>query len=83
MAVNAGGIGIYHNVVNAGRSPRPMGFGRAVMAAALDWTQQVGAESAAIQVVDDNAPAISLYHSLGFSEVYRYHYRTPSESVAD
>ena len=24
-----------------------------------------------------NVPALGLYHSLGFNEVYRYHYRRP------
>jgi GNAT superfamily N-acetyltransferase len=47
------------------------------MRAALDWTRRVGATHAAIQVVSDNVPAINLYTSLGFSEVYRYHYRQP------
>jgi len=82
MAVNAGGTGVYHNVVTRA-DRRGEGFGRAVMAAALDWTRQAGAESAAIQVVDDNVPAIKLYRSLGFSEVYRYHYRMPPETVLD
>ena len=74
LAVNAGGIGVYLNVV-ADRARRRQGFGRAVMQAALGWTLERGARHAAIQVMADNAPAIALYESLGFVEQYRYHYR--------
>ncbi|MCX5494296.1 GNAT family N-acetyltransferase [Kaistia dalseonensis] len=77
LAVNAGGIGVYLNVVTRPENRRA-GHGRAVMRAALDWTRAAGATSAAIQVISDNAPAVSLYQSLGFDEIYRYHYRRPS-----
>jgi GNAT superfamily N-acetyltransferase len=76
LAVAAGDIGCYHNVVVRTDS-RGKGLGRAVMHAALNWTKTAGANRAAIQVVSDNAPALGLYASLGFSEVYRYHYRRP------
>ena len=82
MAVNAGGIGIYHNVVTRADA-RGKGFGRAAMHAALDWSHAAGATHAAIQVVSDNVPAINLYQSLGFTERYRYHYRVPSTQVGD
>ena len=76
LAVNASGIGVYHNVVTRA-DLRGRGYGRTAMRAALDWTRRVGATHAAIQVVSDNVPAINLYTSLGFSEAYRYHYRQP------
>ncbi|HTJ58306.1 MAG TPA: GNAT family N-acetyltransferase [Devosiaceae bacterium] len=76
LAVNASGIGVYLNVVTR-TDRRGKGFGRTAMQAALNWTRQVGATHAAIQVLSDNAPAINLYSSLGFEEAYRYHYRQP------
>jgi GNAT superfamily N-acetyltransferase len=77
MAVNASGIGVYHNVVTR-VDARGKGYGRSAMYAALNWTQAAGATYAALQVVSDNSPALGLYGSLGLSEVYRYHYRQPS-----
>lgn len=76
LAVNANGIAIFLNVVVA-EAARGQGYGRAVMHAALNWTSQSGAQSAAIQVLADNVPAVSLYRSLGFTEMYSYHYRRP------
>jgi GNAT superfamily N-acetyltransferase len=46
-------------------------------ALAINALGAAGATHAAIQVVSDNTPAVNLYTSLGFSEVYRYHYRQP------
>lgn len=79
LAVNAGGIGVFLNVV-ADRTRRRQGFGRAVMQAALGWTHERGARYAALQVGSDNASAIALYESLGFVECYRYHYRRPPKA---
>jgi GNAT superfamily N-acetyltransferase len=76
LAVDAAGIGCFHNVVvRADR--RGTGLGRGIMHAALNWTRSVGAVEAAIQVVSDNTLAVNLYTSLGFAEVYRYEYRRP------
>ena len=74
LAVNANGIAIFLNVV-VDPDRRGMGYGRAVMHAALNWTAQAGATKAAIQVLADNAQAVPLYHSLGFTDAYGYHYR--------
>jgi len=76
LAVDAAGVGVYHNVV-VRPDLRGQGLGRAVMQAALAWTRSVGASEGAIQVVSTNAPAVNLYTSLGFKEAYRYHYRRP------
>jgi len=76
MAVNALGTGVYLNVITRA-DRRGRGLGRRVMQAALAWTQSVGATRAAIQVLSTNTPAVKLYTSLGFSEAYRYHYRSP------
>ena len=48
-----------------------------LMLSALKWARQRGARDAWLQVEADNAPALALYRSLGFDEVYRYHYRRP------
>lgn len=78
MAAVSGNIGVYLNVVTH-PSARGMGYGRAVMGAALNWARSAGATHAAIQVKADNEPAINLYGSLGFGEVYPYHYRRPHQ----
>lgn len=78
LAVNADGIAIFLNVV-VDAAARGQGYGRAVMHAALNWTSQSGAERSAIQVLGDNETAKSLYRSLGFTEVYSYHYRRAPE----
>lgn len=77
LATVANGIGVYLNVVTRAEA-RGRGYGRAAMSAALNWTRQAGATSAAIQVVAANAPAVGLYGGLGFRQVYDYHYRKPA-----
>ena len=49
------------------------------MGAALNWARSVGATHSVIQVLASNAPAINLYTSLGFGEVYPYHYCRPGQ----
>jgi GNAT superfamily N-acetyltransferase len=56
-----------------------MGYGRSAMGAALNWTRSRGAHHSAIQVLADNVPALALYGSLGFGEVYPYSYRRPPD----
>lgn len=53
------------------------GHGKAVMETALLWARRKGASSAWLQVLADNKPAIALYSSMGFSELYRYTYWKP------
>lgn len=74
LATVANGIGIYLNVVTH-PSARGLGYGRAVMGAALNWVRSRGATHSAIQVLEENTPAVNLYGSLGFGEVYSYIYR--------
>lgn len=78
MAVVSGNIGVYLNVVTH-PSARGMGYGRAAMGAALNWARSAGATHSAIQVKSDNDPALNLYASLGFGEVYTYSYRRPHQ----
>jgi ribosomal protein S18 acetylase RimI-like enzyme len=59
------------------KSARNRGHGRNLILSALKWARLRGAREAWLQVEAGNAPALSLYRSLGFEEVYRYHYRRP------
>jgi len=56
---------------------RRLGLGRDIVLAALKWAKLLGARSGWLQVEADNEAALGLYRSLGFSELYRYHYRQP------
>jgi len=59
------------------KSARNKGHGRNLILSALKWARLRGAREAWLQVEADNVPALALYRSLGFDEVYRYHYRRP------
>lgn len=76
LATVSNGIGVFLNVITV-PSHRGKGYGRAAMAAAINWTRSAGATTAALQVLADNQPALRLYGSLGFAEAYGYHYRKP------
>lgn len=54
---------------------RRRGHGRQVVITALRWARMRGAKKAWLQVGVDNGPAVGLYESFGFDEVYRYDYR--------
>lgn len=54
---------------------RGQGLASIVCAHLLDVAQARGARHAYLQVDADNAPARAVYHRLGFSDAYRYHYR--------
>ncbi len=55
---------------------RRRGLGRRAVGGLIDWACAAGADTAALQVVADNAPALALYRSLGFDRLaYGYHYR--------
>jgi GNAT superfamily N-acetyltransferase len=74
LAVDAAGIGAYHNVI-VRADLRGKGLGRAIMHAGLNWARAAGCVTAALQVEAGNAPAVRLYQSLGFEQAYDYHYR--------
>ncbi|MEW6632057.1 MAG: GNAT family N-acetyltransferase [Pseudomonadota bacterium] len=59
------------------KSARKKGHGRNLILSALKWARLRGAREAWLQVEAGNGPALALYRSLGFEEVYRYHYRRP------
>ena len=54
---------------------RRRGLATAVMAGLGSWARDRGASSCVLQVAGGNAPALSLYERLGFTEHHRYHYR--------
>lgn len=56
---------------------RGRGYGRAVTGALLDWGRREGARASYIQVRSVNEVARNLYDSLGYRQVYGYHYRMP------
>jgi GNAT superfamily N-acetyltransferase len=68
-----GFIGLFD--VAADERLRRQGFGTQIMLHLMRWGQSQGATGAYLQVVAANGPAVSLYHKLGFREIYRYWYR--------
>jgi len=54
---------------------RGRGLARAIALGLIAWARERGAQRLYLQVEDDNEPALHLYHALGFSQVYGYHYR--------
>ena len=70
--------GLFEVATQAGE--RRKGHASRLVLSALKWARQRGAHLAWLQVEADNPPAIGLYRSLGFDEIYRYHYRQPPEA---
>jgi RimJ/RimL family protein N-acetyltransferase len=56
------------------------GLGRALMETAVDWARAVGLGKLTLGVFPSNAPAVALYHAVGFVDegVLRGHLRTPA-----
>lgn len=61
--------------VVTGMASRGRGHGRSIVMSALKWARLRGARTAWLQVEAENAAAVGLYRSIGFRELYRYHYR--------
>lgn len=76
LAVVESGICMIFNVATH-PNRRRLGLGRAAVAACLAWGARNGATWASLAVAADNRAALPLYSGLGFSETYRYRYRTP------
>ncbi|MFK7912860.1 MAG: GNAT family N-acetyltransferase [Pseudomonadales bacterium] len=55
---------------------RRQGHARALVQDLMYWGQQNQARYSYLQVAADNAPALALYAQLGFTELYRYWYRS-------
>ncbi len=55
---------------------RSQGHGTNLIEGLCNWATEAHAERVYLQVVADNQTALTLYQQLGFTEVYRYWYRT-------
>lgn len=62
---------------------RNAGHGRQIVLSALNWARRRGARFGWLQVEAANAPAVALYASIGFEEIYRYVYRRPPEERSE
>lgn len=60
--------------VHVARDARRSGHARALCETLLDWGAQRGAARAYVQVLSDNAPAVRLYESMGFTPQHRVRY---------
>ncbi|WP_422566934.1 GNAT family N-acetyltransferase [Ideonella sp.] len=60
------------------RDHQRRGLARMLCGGLLGWGARRGAQTAFLQVVAANSPAIRLYESLGFEIAYRYWYRVPT-----
>jgi N-acetylglutamate synthase len=66
-------IGLFDIVVD--KAFRNTGVGYHIVDNLLRWGRKNGAETAYLQVLTDNIPAIRLYEKMGFREQYQYCYR--------
>lgn len=73
-SVEDGWLGVFAMATRPDRRRR--GYGAAVLGALTDWAAKQGATKAYLQVDARNHAAQELYRASGFSEAYRYHYRT-------
>lgn len=71
MMLLAGELAMLAKVVVAPKA-RGQGLGRIVVGSALGWAAAEGATEVFLHALVNNAPAISLYRSLGLIERYRY-----------
>ncbi len=68
-------IGLFNIVTD--KQHQRKGLATSLLLSAMRWARFEGAQKAWLQVESENKPAISLYQSLGFKEIYRYVYRHP------
>jgi N-acetylglutamate synthase len=66
-------IGLFDIVVD--KAYRNTGLGYLIVENILRWGRKQGADTAYLQVLTNNFPAIRLYDKLGFKEAYQYWYR--------
>lgn len=74
--IDNGLLGIFDIVV--AESQRGNGHGREIVESLLAWGKSNSAQTAYLQVMQNNTPALKLYEKLGFEEVYEYWYRSKS-----
>lgn len=68
------GIAMTH-AVEVAQTARKQGYGGQIMAGALDWAYQHGAQKLALAVTSANKPAQNLYRALNMTIETHYHYR--------
>lgn len=66
-------IGLYDIVIDD--AYRRQGYGKQLIANILKLGAKAGAKHSYLQVLQSNTPAIKLYSSLGYEELYQYWYR--------
>ncbi|MCX6276582.1 MAG: GNAT family N-acetyltransferase [Bacteroidetes bacterium] len=71
-------IGIFDIVVDPNH--RNSGLGNELVNAILFWGKNAGAETAYLQVLTNNQPALNLYRKMGFCESYQYWYRMKNQT---
>lgn len=75
IASEANLVGIYD--VFTDPAQRGQGLARVLCTQLLAIAKARGAAVAYLQVESSNAPARAIYHRLGFTDAYSYHYRSP------
>ena len=70
--VEADLVGIFDVVTAPAR--RKQGLGEQLVSGLLAWGAHHGANTGYLQVMQDNAPALRLYHRLGFTPLHTYKY---------
>ncbi len=68
------GLICYQSVVTDPSRQR-RGYARRIIGSLAGWAADQGARGACLEVEAGNGPARALYATLGFEELYRYHYR--------
>ena len=71
-------VGLFDIVTDA--NFRRQGFGKQLVLNILAWGKRNGAQTAYLQVMLNNEPALRLYSGLGFKEIYTYWYRINPKS---
>jgi ribosomal protein S18 acetylase RimI-like enzyme len=80
FALEADLVGLYD--IYTAPEARGRGLGRLLCQHLLALARERGARHAYLQVEGDNDPARAIYHRLGFTDAYAYHYRTRNPSAA-
>ncbi len=73
-------VGLYD--IFTAESVRGRGYASTLCAQLLSHAHRHGARHAYLQVDGDNSAARAVYHRLGFSDAYAYHYRSRDPAVA-
>lgn len=69
------------DTVHVLESHRRRGLGTAVLRGLARWAGARGGRRTYLEVVSDNAPALTAYTALGYAEAYRYRYLTTTDAL--